>query len=202
MPEKSKRPDNAPDSGRAALLKATVRVVARLGMRGLTYRAVAQEAGVAHGLVAHHFGSRDALITAAFREDARTHDTPATLNPGTGDIADIGARISQIVATHSLEERYQYEMILESLRRPELIDDVRQIYRSFTDALARELQLVGADRVEPLSRVVFAALDGLILQQLITGDTAATESAVERLQSLIRADIAVARLKSSFSNLD
>lgn len=202
MPEKTTRPDNAPDGGRAALLKATVRVVARLGMRGLTYRAVAQEAGVAHGLVAHHFGSRDALITAAFREDARTHDTPATLNPGTGDIADIGANISQIVAAHSLEERYQYEMILESLRRPELIDDVRQIYSSFMDALARELQLVGADRVEPLSRVVFATLDGLIIQQLITGDAAATESAVERLQSLIRADIAVARLKSSFSNLD
>ncbi|MDW6064630.1 TetR family transcriptional regulator [Streptomyces sp. FXJ1.4098] len=28
------------------------------GLRRLTYRAVAEEAGVTHGLVVHHFGSR------------------------------------------------------------------------------------------------------------------------------------------------
>ena len=42
--------------GRDALLTATVRVVARRGLRNLTYRAVAEEAGVTHGLVAHYFG--------------------------------------------------------------------------------------------------------------------------------------------------
>ncbi|WP_416979825.1 TetR family transcriptional regulator [Streptomyces sp. T028] len=42
--------------GRDALLIAAVRVVARDGLRKLTYRAVAAEAGVTHGLVAHHFG--------------------------------------------------------------------------------------------------------------------------------------------------
>src|SRR3712207_5466329 len=51
--------------GREALLRATVHVVAREGLRGLTYRAVAEEAGVANTLVAHHFGTRDALLQAA-----------------------------------------------------------------------------------------------------------------------------------------
>ena len=58
-------------TGREALLDAAVRVVARGGLRRLTYRAVAQEAGVTHGLVVHHFGSRDALIEEALAHAVR-----------------------------------------------------------------------------------------------------------------------------------
>ena len=45
------------DEGREALLQAAVRVVADKGLRGLTFRAVAEEAGVNNTLVVHHFGS-------------------------------------------------------------------------------------------------------------------------------------------------
>ncbi len=51
--------------GRLALLQATITVVARGGLRALTYRAVAAEAGVSHSLVRHHFGTRDQLIAEA-----------------------------------------------------------------------------------------------------------------------------------------
>jgi AcrR family transcriptional regulator len=50
--------------GRTALLDAAISVVSDRGLRGLTIRSVASEAGVTHGLVRHHFGSRDALIEA------------------------------------------------------------------------------------------------------------------------------------------
>src|SRR3712207_8439845 len=59
------RPAPGYGEGRRALLAAAVHVVATRGLRHLTYRSVAQEAGVAHGLVAHHFGTRDALLEAA-----------------------------------------------------------------------------------------------------------------------------------------
>jgi len=185
------------DRGREALIKATVRVVAARGMRGLTYRAVAQEAGVTHGLVAHHFGSREALITAAFREDARTREAQKELGPGTGRIEDIGAQLASIVHDQPYEQRYQYEMILEALRTPGLLEDVRKTYEAFIEATREELRLAGADDLDTLSSVVYAALDGLVLQQLITGDSDATRRAVARLQSLIKADIAVSRLKAS-----
>ena len=42
-------------SGRHALLRATIVIVGHGGLRALTYRAVAAEAGVSHGLVRHHF---------------------------------------------------------------------------------------------------------------------------------------------------
>lgn len=187
----------AADRGREALIKATVRVVAERGMRGLTYRAVAQAAGVTHGLVAHHFGSREALITAAFREDARTREATKELGPGTGRIDDIGAQLAAIVHDQPYEQRYQYEMILEALRTPALLEDVRKTYQGFIEAIREELRLAGADGLEALSAVVYAVLDGLVLQQLITGDSEATKTAVTRLQSLIKADIAVARLKTS-----
>ncbi len=51
--------------GREALLAAVVHVVADRGLRGLTYRAVAEHAGVNNTLISHHFGSRDALLEAA-----------------------------------------------------------------------------------------------------------------------------------------
>ena len=52
-------------TGREALMASTVHVVAQKGLRGLTFRSVAEHAGVNNTLVAHHFGTRDALIKAA-----------------------------------------------------------------------------------------------------------------------------------------
>lgn len=71
--------------GREALLKAAVRVVARGGLRSLTYRAVAEEAGVAHSLVVHHFGSRAALIEEALAHTVQTSMSHSILEPGFGE---------------------------------------------------------------------------------------------------------------------
>ncbi len=188
------------DRGRDALINATVQVVAEHGMRGLTYRTVAKVAGVTHGLVAHHFGSREALITAAFREKARTREASAELNPGTGRVEDIGSNLSAIVESAPYEQRYQYEMILEAMRKPELLEDVQKTYQTFREAIRDELRLAGADDLDALAQVVYAALDGLVIQQLVTGDAQATRVAVARLQSIIKADIAVSRLKESLES--
>jgi AcrR family transcriptional regulator len=51
---------------RTALLDAALEVIARSGFAGTTLRDVAAEAGVAHGLLRHHFGTREALLAAAF----------------------------------------------------------------------------------------------------------------------------------------
>ena len=65
MPEpRARRP--AADR-REEMLDATIDIVARQGLRALTLRAVAQEVGVSHPLVAHHFGTRDRLLEAAVR---------------------------------------------------------------------------------------------------------------------------------------
>lgn len=184
------------EDSRDALLRATVRVVAQRGMRGLTYRAVAQEAGVAHGLVAHHFGSIDALVSAALQEAARGAEARNQLGPGTGNIDDVGKSLADIVTDASDEERFQYEMLLEGLRRPELRSDVQDLYRGYITSLEAELRIAGVAETDVLARVVFAALDGLVTLQLLYEDTEQTEQALQRLRSLIKGDLVLARLKN------
>lgn len=55
-----------PDARRLSLIEATARVLARDGASGASVRAIALEAGVSPGLVAHHFGGVDALIAATY----------------------------------------------------------------------------------------------------------------------------------------
>jgi AcrR family transcriptional regulator len=57
-----------PDARRQSLIAATARVLARDGASGASVRAIALEAGVSPGLVAHHFGGIDALIAATYAD--------------------------------------------------------------------------------------------------------------------------------------
>lgn len=59
-----------PRQRREAILQAALVVIARSGFAGTTLRDVAAEAGVAHGLLRHHFGTREALLAAAFDQAA------------------------------------------------------------------------------------------------------------------------------------
>ncbi|NGO68156.1 TetR/AcrR family transcriptional regulator [Streptomyces boncukensis] len=173
--------------GREALLNAAVRVVDRGGLRKLTYRAVAEEAGVTHGLVVHHFGSRDALIEEALAHAIRTSLSTSALEPGTGKVTDFSAGLSDMVTADPGIQAFQYELLLESRRRPELLPQIRALYDEYFDATERELERMlsgGANRA--LTRLVFAALDGLVLHQLVFGEPATTDAAVEELRSLLR----------------
>jgi len=173
--------------GREALLNAAVRVVARGGLRKLTYRAVAQEAGVTHGLVVHHFGSRDALIEETLAHTVRASLNTSALEPGTGKVADFSAGLSGMVTADPDTQAFQYELLLESRRRPELLPQTRALYDEYFGATQRELDRMlssGADRA--LTRLVFAALDGLVLHQLVFGELDVTDAALEELRSLLR----------------
>ncbi|MDX2527563.1 TetR/AcrR family transcriptional regulator [Streptomyces europaeiscabiei] len=173
--------------GREALLNAAVHVVARGGLRRLTYRAVAEKAEVTHGLVVHHFGSRDALVEEALAHTIRTSLDTSSLEPGTGKVADFSTRLSEMVTADPDTQAFQYELLLESRRRPELLPQIRELYDEYFDAARRELGRIlpaGADKA--LTRLVFAALDGLVLHQLVLGEPAVTDAALEELRSLLR----------------
>ncbi|WP_149826629.1 TetR/AcrR family transcriptional regulator [Streptomyces tailanensis] len=173
--------------GREALLNAAVRVVARGGLRKLTYRAVAQEAGVTHGLVVHHFGSRDALIEETLAHTIRTSLNTSALEPGTGKVADFSSRLSEMVTADPDTQAFQYELLLESRRRPELLPQIRALYDEYFDATQRELsRMLPADADRALTRLVFAALDGLVLHQLVLGEPDVTDAALEELRALLR----------------
>lgn len=173
--------------GRGALLAAAVRVVAEHRLRKLTYRTVAREAGVAHGLVAHHFGSLDALIEAALRHSLEHSVDSVTTRPGSGDLQALFAGLAAMATERSDGEAFQFELILESRRRPDLHRHVHAIYQAYVDAIHEELVLAGLDPDRALSHLVYAAADGLVFNQITHGSAELTERSLRYLRTLLLA---------------
>jgi AcrR family transcriptional regulator len=179
------RPAPGYGEGRRALLAAAVHVVATRGLRHLTYRSVAQEAGVAHGLVAHHFGTRDALLEAALEFSLGNSVGSISSEPGSGDLDALFAGVVEMVRAHPDDQAFQYELILEARRRPELRPQVEQVYATYREALRSELAAAGIAADDALVHLVFAAVDGLVFQQVCL-DEPATAPALECLRALLR----------------
>ncbi len=64
------------------ILDATLAVLARKGIAGVSMRAVAREAGVALGLASYHFENKTALICAALRRIGDRDQELVTPPPG------------------------------------------------------------------------------------------------------------------------
>jgi AcrR family transcriptional regulator len=169
-------------SGRLALLRATISTVANGGLRALTYRAVAAEAGVSHGLVRHHFGSRDRLIAEAMdfaiAESLRESNM---LNTGL-TAEEFAAGIESLAERQTEIQVFQYELLLESRRRPELREFADRHYTAYREAILRQLHRLGADH-EGLGDLIWFALDGIVFKQLVLpGDV---EPTLRRIRALI-----------------
>lgn len=173
--------------GRDALLDAAARVVARDGFRGLTYRAVAQEAGTTHGLVSYHFRSRDRLIHETAMKARGEAIEGSALEPASDRVEEFADHLAELAADAPEAQIFQFELALEARRRPELEPEIRALYEEYYAVTERAMKAVGIPDPSPaLVRLVFAALDGLTLQQLIFDRPADTEAAVAELQKLLR----------------
>jgi AcrR family transcriptional regulator len=184
-PDTVTRPAPAHGSKRQALIDATITLVARGGLRNFTYRAVAREAGVAHGLVAHHFGSRDALIEEALRYTLDSSAEVLTDVTEESSLDDFVSHLAELVSREPDLQAFQYELILESRRNPELAPLVENLYAAYRDATADALERVGITRDDALTHLVFAALDGLVFQQLTMGNSARTEASLAKLRQFL-----------------
>lgn len=173
-------------AGRQALLEAAIHVVSRKGLRGLTYRSVAAEAGVTHGSVAYHFGDRDTLIREALVLSASKSIDDIVLTSDGPDFDGFARGLVDMVTTDPDLQVFQYELSLEARRRPELrgiLAEVNDIYRA---AVGRELRRNGLDDPH-LTHVVFVLLDGLVFHETVTGDHERTRRSLETVRDLLRA---------------
>jgi AcrR family transcriptional regulator len=175
--------------GRDALLDAAVRVVAEHGLRGLTYRRVAEEAGTTHGLVSYHFGSRAALLQeAAAKADRRS--LPGTgLDRSPGRAEDFARELPVLAEQEADAHAFQFELALEGRRRPELADVVRGQYEGYFAGARTALDALGLEaddaEADAAARLLFAALDGLMLQQLVFGEPERTAEALDVLRRVL-----------------
>lgn len=153
-----------------ALVDATLRILERDGVAGVSYRAVAREAQTSANAVAYHFGSIDALLLDSIRiATAAWAEAIATLRPEhfAGDLADL-------LVTEAAGNRgrlvAEFELYLLAGRKPAL----RQAARAWADALLIPLH----DLSEVERRRLIAVIDGLYVQLLLADDNA--DGVVER----------------------
>ena len=170
--------------GKQALIDAAITIVATQGLRGLTYRAVAAEAGVTQGLVRHHFGDWNSLLEAALEHAvSRSLEFSGLETSGPG-LEGLSSAMIEFISGEEEIQAFQYELVLEARRRPELAPVLERVYESYRSAVQRELARNGID--DPgLTWAVFAAIDGLIFQLIAFRDTAATARAFDALRSLL-----------------
>jgi AcrR family transcriptional regulator len=175
-------------AGRLALLDAAVQVVARDGLDGVSYRSVAEEAGATAGLVFYHFGSRESLILEAATRAGRRAVAHA-LPVGEGEdldtfLDDLSSSAERDIADHV----FQYEMAFNSRRRPGVAERMAELYAFYGEETERALVSLAPGEVSPaLARLVFAAIDGLVLQQVVFDDPERTEGGVRALRRALRA---------------
>ena len=134
--------------GRDALLAAVLDVVAEKGLRGATYRSVAARAGVNHALVTHHFGSMEGLLAATMEWSVQR----SIEETGLSGIADFDGNFADtLIATVSAEpelQLFQFEMILESRRNPQIRAMVERLYANYVNTVEEALTRRGAGHTQ------------------------------------------------------
>ncbi|HSI81619.1 MAG TPA: TetR family transcriptional regulator [Solirubrobacterales bacterium] len=146
---------------RAELIEATLTVIERDGVGGVSHRAVARVAGVSPSAALHHFATIDDLLVAAvISANEESLQVIATVE----DIAGLADLLAHQIVLHRTRFVALFELYLLAARRPALRPEA---YRWIAAAEAAAIRL-GADRIG--ARALAAALDGLGLQALL-GET-------------------------------
>lgn len=153
--------------GREAILDAVIAVVAKRGLRGLTFRSLATEAKVSPTLAAHHFGTRDVLIAEALKWCTNRAVDSTHLRNFASSGSEYETALTESLVSESDLHAFQLEMILEAKRRPELQPAVKELYSTYLQAMRMGPEEMELQNVSQASlRAVFACIDGLILQYL------------------------------------
>ncbi len=167
---------------RRAILDAAVRVFARDGYHTSRVGDIAEEAGVAHGLLYHYFPSKGEVLATVFRENwgdllARFRAVEESDEPADEKLRGI-AKI--LLRTWRNDPALVTVMVREVARSPHLseqVDDVREGFASI-ERVIEQGQAEGTFRAGLDARiaswVVYGALEeiltGWVLGQLPDGD--------------------------------
>lgn len=146
---------------RAELIDATLAVIEREGVGGVSHRSVAKVAGVSPSAAIHHFATLDDLLVAALIK--ANEDSIAAV-----EAVDDVNRLADLLAEEASDHRSRfvavYELYLLAARRPALRPEANRWVRSVQDAARR----LGADDVA--AEALTATLDGLGIEALLTDE--------------------------------
>ncbi len=170
---------------RKNLIEAAIHVVATSGLRGLTHRAIAVEAGASHGLVRHYFGTIDELLVEAMQVVVTRLIAAGGLDSRSTALASFSIGLESTAKRKPDDQAFVSEMVLEARRQPALRPIVSAMYDNFRATIRQQLEQRGMVVDETLAAIVFATLDGLIFEQQALGRPLETQRAIRRLQQIL-----------------
>ncbi len=168
---------------RAAIITATIRVLARDGLAETTTRKIAAEASVNLATLRYYFGSKDDLLFAVLQEMMRiTQEIVQASRPAHGDLRSVVRESLEAFWMHVEEapelQIIQYELTLYALRHPNSAWLAQQQYDGYSSVVESLFQqyFVAAGKTSnvplaEIARFVIAGIDGLILQFVSDRDT-------------------------------
>jgi TetR/AcrR family transcriptional regulator, fatty acid metabolism regulator protein len=182
----------ASEEKRRLILGAAVRVFARKGYHSSRVGDIAEEAGVAHGLLYHYFASKEELLETVFRETWSELLEAFARVAGSDEPA--GEQLRQVAAILLRSWRRDPDLVRVLVREvgrsqtlPSRVDEIGSVFRAIEGIVERG-QAEGVFRadVEPrlASWIFYGAIEeiltGWVLGQLEEGDeaVAAAERAV------------------------
>ena len=197
----------AAEEKRRQILAAAVRVFARHGFHTSRVGDIAEEAGVAHGLLYHYFSSKDEVLQTVFRENWRELVARFEQVEASDSTADekLRAIVKILLRTWRNDSDLVTVMVREVGRSPHLASQVDDIGRGFAviQRVIEDGQAEGVFRAELDGRlaswIVYGALEeiltGWVMGRLPDGDeevARAERTIVDVLTGgLVRADVAV-----------
>jgi DNA-binding transcriptional regulator YbjK len=179
---------------REALLQATLKIVGEVGADAVTHRRVAEVADLPLASTTYYFESKEHLLTAALelaaeRDIARLNEFAANLGDESDPIelavAAVLDPIDEAMPTRRGSLIATYALLLEAARRPALQAVVRRWSDAYLVALGRLLQDAGSLNPAADAELLIAAADGLLIEQLATGDRGDLAPRLRRLATVL-----------------
>jgi len=160
---------------RREILEATLRVIGESGVKGVTHRAVAQEAGVALASTTYYFDSKDALVEEALEQMiARSIEDVRRFTACSGPISHqelidriMGFADAQINDPFAFLTA-QYELMLEAGRREYLHPLVRRWTIAYMDGFNNLVESAGLPDPVATAEIVTNFVEGALLNHVTT----------------------------------
>ncbi|MCI2419593.1 TetR family transcriptional regulator [Saccharopolyspora sp. K220] len=170
---------------RRAIIDATLRVVARDGVAGVSHRNIAREAEVPPASIAYYFAGIDELLVAALLESCEKMIADMDrLRERVDDNREWPRAVAELIVEMVREHRErtlgEYELYLLAAKRPALRPAARRWIEIASGSINN-----GAGGDPPVIRALFAAIDGLLLQGLIADEPPTAEELEPTLRFLL-----------------
>ena len=187
---------------RRSLIEQALRTIDKLGVEGLTLRAVGEALGVSRTALYRHFSNKQALVAAVAGEGFRTLrlalvDAWQRKGRGRAGFEAMGEAYLQFAVAHPSHYRVMFGRFVESCARdPELIEEAKAAFQALVDALVEQQRDGSVRKDDPvmLARFVWSLTHGIAMLvidgQLREGDesgTALNRYAAERIRAAIAA---------------